>query len=580
MFNNENPKKIHVRLGITFVFGMGIGWCMSPLSSEPSRSVQAEDTSKVWTCSMHPQIQQSESGGCPLCGMDLIPLTEGDVGVGDADIHLSERAMMLASIETTLVQSEPVVKEIDVRGRVAISEETEFAQTSHVSGRIEDLLVTHNGQTVKKGDIVAKVYSPELTTAQEELLEAAKMVSTNPSLLRAAKAKMRNWKLSDRQIERILKRGSVIEEIPIVADVSGTILRLKVTEGDHLMVGQSLYELVDLSTSWVLFDIYERDLLWVEVGDVVSFATRGNPNQIFNESIQFIDPVLNQRTRTAKARVLLDTSQTLRTGEWVEGTIVTTSDDDNEVALQIPKTAVLWTGKTSVVYVKNPSSTVGIGEVFEMREVQLGSRLKDTYIVESGLFAGEEVVMEGAFSVDSAVQLIGKQSMMREIESAIEGVPSTTSIPLSASALRGMKRILSGYIALKDALQSDDVERANREVSLLKGRLDKVSKTEFASVDQGYWEQWQQQWGAELNDLGKAHTIKELRRGFVHVSAQWISLLDRTGPLGQTLYVQYCPMADNNQGATWVSTSEEITNPYFGASMLHCGEIQETWTVR
>ena len=574
MTNSEQKQSTKWSIGIALILGLGIGWCMAPSSVEPNHTVQSTASETVWTCSMHPQIQQPEFGDCPLCGMDLIPLEEGGEQ-GDGHIHLSERALTLASVETAVIQSEPIIQEISVRGRVDISEETEFAQTSHVTGRIEQLLVTHNGQVVNKGDVVAKVYSPDLITAQEELLEASKMASTNPGLLRAAKAKMRNWKLSDRQIDNILQRGAVIEETSVMADVSGTVMKLKVAQGDHLMVGQPLYQLADLSTAWVLFDIYESDLPLVKEGLIVQFQTRSNPNQQYTGTIQFIDPVLNSKTRTAQARVLFDNSDNnLRTGEWVTGQISVHTGEGT--ALQVPQSAVLWTGKRSVVYVRSSAKDVGVGESFEMREITLGDRLKETYIVESGLVEGDEVVVEGAFAVDSAVQLQGKKSMMREIEPWIETPTSTEPIVLSSKALRGMKRILSGYLSLKDALVEDDLERAKRETLVLKGRVEKVESSDFEPSAQQDWLAWQQQWVAILDRMESASDVETLRSEFVQLSNQWVYWLRRVGTFEQTLYLEYCPMADNNQGAIWVSTSNEIANPYFGASMLRCGEVQET----
>lgn len=573
MTNSEQTQSTKWSIGIALILGLGIGWCTAPSSVEQSHTVQSAVSDAVWTCSMHPQIQQPEFGGCPLCGMDLILLEEGSEQ-GDRHIYLSERALTLASVETAVIQSEPMTQEILVRGQVDISEETEFAQTSHVTGRIEQLLVTHNGQVVNKGDVVAKVYSPDLITAQEELLEAAKMASTNPGLLRAAKAKMRNWKLSDRQIDRILQRGVVIEKISVMADVSGTVMKLEVAQGDHLMVGQSLYQLADLSTAWVLFDIYESDLPVVKEGNTVQFHTRSNRQQQYTGTIQFIDPVLNSKTRTAQARVLLDNSDNnLRTGEWVMGQILVHTAE--ETALQVPQSAVLWTGKRSVVYVRSSARDVGVGESFEMREVILGERLKDAYIIESGLIEGDEVVVEGAFAVDSAVQLQGKKSMMREIEPAKEMPTSTEPIVLSPKALRGMKRILSGYLALKDALVEDDLELAKRETLVLKGRVEKVESSDFEPSAQQDWVSWQQQWVAILDRMESASDVDTLRSEFVQLSNQWVCWLRRVGSLEQTLYLEYCPMADNNQGAIWISTSNDIANPYFGASMLRCGEVQE-----
>ncbi len=564
---------------VSLAIALGVGVWIGGMGAETASTEPMVVSDNAWTCSMHPQIQQAESGDCPLCGMDLVLLdaTSGE----EQSVHLSDHAMKLAQLQTQPVVRAPLVKETTLRGTVQVSETTEFAQTSHVSGRIERLMVTYKGQAVQKGDVVAWVYSPELVTAQEELLEAAKLVDSNPGLLRAAKAKLRNWKLNDAQINAMLRRGRVQEEIPIVADLSGTVMRLNVALGDHLTMGQTLYELADLSTAWVMFDLYERDLPWVKIGDVVSFSTRAQPQHQYTGSIQFIDPVLSDTTRTSKARVLFDNAQQwLKAGQWVSGRVESTLMMETEPLL-IPKSAVLWTGNRSLVYRKSTRGDAQQGIAFEPVEVELGVATSTEYVVISGLKEGEEVVTQGAFVVDSAAQLSGLESMMSSRERGQDELTNpifedTSAITVSSQTGRGLRRVLQGYLSLKDALVSSDLESAVRETVVLKSRVAKLSTDDFEPESQDDWRAYQQRLTQLLDDMDKASELSSFRSDFAQLSEVWIQWMRRTGPLETELYVQLCPMAEHNQGAQWLSSEPEIANPYFGDAMLRCGEVVET----
>jgi membrane fusion protein, copper/silver efflux system len=217
------------------------------------------DSETTWTCSMHPQIRQNEPGDCPICGMDLIPLEdETDSDIDPMAISMSPTAMQLASISTALVGSADPVKSVRLNGKVQSDERLVFSQSSHIPGRIEKLLVNFTGEFVSKGQVIASVYSPDLVTAQEELFEAEKIKDSQPQLFNAAKEKLKNWKLTESQIEQILQSGQTEEEFNIQADVSGYVTNRKVNVGDYISRGQSIYEIADLSRVWVLFDVYEQ----------------------------------------------------------------------------------------------------------------------------------------------------------------------------------------------------------------------------------------------------------------------------------------------------------------------------------
>jgi Cu(I)/Ag(I) efflux system membrane fusion protein len=364
----------------------------------------------TWTCSMHPQIRQTEPGDCPICGMDLIPLeSEGESDLDPAALSMSETAMKLADVVSAPAQLMQPVKNVRLNGKVEADERLIYSQSSHIAGRIEQLLVNFTGEYVREGQTIARIYSPVLVTAQEELFEAEKIRDTQPALFQAARDKLLNWKLTESQVDKILSSGEIREVFPVTADVSGYVTKKMVNLGDYIARGETIYEIADLSRVWVMFEVYETDIAWVSKNDSVEFKVQSLPGRVFEEKISYIDPVIDPQTRVAKARVSMrNPGSGLKPGMFTSG-IVEAQLDDIEKALVVPESAVMWTGTRSVVFVKQ---TTDQGVNFTLREVTLGPSLGDGYIIEQGLEPGEEIAVNGTFSIDAAAQLAGKPSMM------------------------------------------------------------------------------------------------------------------------------------------------------------------------
>ncbi|MDR0994909.1 MAG: efflux RND transporter periplasmic adaptor subunit, partial [Tannerella sp.] len=236
------------------------------------------------------------------------------------------------------------------------------------------------------------------------------LASTQPALLRAAREKLRQWKLSDSQIDR-LEAGGDLPDVDIRADASGVVTQRKVAQGDYVKPGSPLFDLADLSSVWVVFDAYEQDLPFLKKGETVNYQLESLPGKTFSGKIVFIDPLLDPATRTAKLRVeSRNPGMQLKPGMYAEATVKATLPNAAEQVL-VPRTAVLWTGKRSLVYVKQDASAA---LAFLPREVELGPQMGEDYVILAGLRPGEEVVTRGAFAVDASAQLEGKRSMMDE----------------------------------------------------------------------------------------------------------------------------------------------------------------------
>ena len=414
----------YVNYSILLISGVFIGWLIfnpSKKSEEKYDHSTEVVQGTIWTCAMHPQIRMEQPGKCPICGMNLIPLAQSDTSSVDPDaIHLSKEAAQLANVLTSVVTRQKPVKEVRLYGKVQADERLLQSQAAHVSGRIEQLYVNFTGESVRKGQVLARIYSPELITAQQELLEAARTKQSQAAIYEAAKEKLRQWKLTDDQIETIERAGSTQTTIEVVSNTSGIVTSKLVNTGDYVTRGTPLFKVADLSKVWVVFDAYESDLPFMSKGAKVTFTLQALPGTELSGSIVFIDPVIDPVTRVAKIRIETGNQSGRLKPEMFASGIVTANLSEYRNNLIIPKSAVLWTGKRSIVYVKDKGTDEPI---FKIREIGLGPMLGENYVVTDGLFEGEEIVTNGTFSVDAAAQLAGKPSMMNPRDGEPSAMP-------------------------------------------------------------------------------------------------------------------------------------------------------------
>ena len=354
-----------------------------------------------------PEVQQPEAGICPLCGMDLTPQQDGSSHEGV--VYLLARDRKLAGIVTTVVNKKSGTKSIDLHGKVGINEEKLFSQSAHFSGRIEDLGFYSVGQRVQRGEVVAYLYSPELMVAQEELLAAHSAKDSQGAFYEAAKKKLSHWKLGETQLTHLVRTGTLQERFPIRAHASGVLWKKRVQEGAYVKRGEILFDWVTLSSLWVQFEVYEQDLPWVKEGLGVSFSAYALPGDSFTGTLDFISPIVRAETHVAMVRLTYpNRDEKLKPGMRVTGR-AHHEIQPREGAWVVPKSAVLWTGRRSILYVKRETPS-GIG--FAMREVILDADLGDEYLIIKGLEGGEAIVTHGTFFLDAAAQLDGKPSMM------------------------------------------------------------------------------------------------------------------------------------------------------------------------
>lgn len=570
-------NKIVIYIGLLAV-GLLLGWFLFGGSSKEEADHnhnEVTQTNQMWTCSMHPQIMQPEPGDCPICGMDLIPAEAGEDGLTADQFRLTANAMALANIQTAVVGSESVEKGIvKLSGKIVENEEANAVQVTYFSGRIERLNISFTGEEVRRGQLLATIYSPELYAAQQELITASSLKESQPELYKAVRNKLKLWKLSENQINQIETTGQVIENFPVYATVSGTVTEKLVEQGDYVSQGQPLLKIANLNTVWANFDVYENQIEQFKKGQEVTVLTNAYPNKEFKGTVDFINPVLNTKTRTVDLRVVLNNKEAIfKPGMFVTAEIEGNEANSNNV-LTIPSSAVLWTGERSVVYIKANADE----PVFELKEVTLGNKIGDNYEVLEGLSSGNEIVSNGTFTVDAAAQLQGKKSMMNQQTDKTmtnHEEHSMTRLDSPKAFQQQLKKVYNDYINLKDALVKEDSKGSSQNATSLLSNLSKTDMKLLKDEAHNHWMSLIDEIKSSTTSIAGSQDIKTQRNHFKHLSSHLIKAVQIFG-VNEKVYVEFCPMADNNNGAYWLSKEEQILNPYFGDAMLKCGEVKQT----
>lgn len=618
---------------------------------------------EFWTCAMHPQIKLPESGQCPICYMDLIPMKKTSGAEGPREYKMSDAAVAIAGINTTLVRRDIARAERRLSGKVEYDETLMKHITAWFPGRLEHLYVDYTGIFVNEGDHMVEIYSPNLYAAQEEYLQAITMVERDKSIgslggrsaqimMESAQEKLRLLGLTLDQIRGIKSRGTPSDRIVIYSPLSGVVIHKNAVEGMYVNKGSRIYTVADLSRVWIVLDAYESDLAWLAYGQEVSFEVGAIPGKTFLGRISFIDPILDPKTRAVKVRLnILNNSRKLKpnmfvkaivhsqvdangnvvnpnmSGKWVGSMhpeIIKDSPGDCDIcgmplvraedmgivneskgiekALLIPASAVLLTGKRAVVYVRIPGRDE---PTFEGREVILGARTGDDYIVISGLEEGELVVTKGNFKIDSAMQIAAKPSMMNPDggipmtghagHGDMSGSPSKSvespkkadidhsdhisgdEVKANSKFIETLGHIFHSYFEAQSALAGDDQDLAVDALLVLRKAV-KENTVKISGLSGQAKTKWSEKRKMVLSTLEHLHhwtSIEAVRKGFESLSAIMIELEEDFGHAGENNYYKvFCPMAFDNKGAVWLQSTSKVNNPFLGSKMLGCGDIK------
>lgn len=620
--------------------------------AEHATPAESNKAGQVWTCSMHPQIQLPGPGKCPICHMDLIPLKEDSGKDHPRRLSMGESARALAGIRTAPAQRQAVPVEVRMSGQVMADETRRKVISSYVDGRIERMFVAAAGLPVKEGEHLVTLYSPDLLVAQDELIQAEALARRIPSAdsnrtRDAAREKLRLWGLADPQIDKIARSGRAQDRITLQSPLSGMVIEKHMAEGEYVMMGGPIYTLADLSNVWAVLDAYESDMNWLRYGQEVEVQVEALPGEVIKSRIALIEPTLDPMTRTTKVRINLDNKDgRLRPGYFVSaivrpkvganGTVVATElegkhlcpmhpevvqaspgecpvcgmdlvtaeslgyvthPEPANVPLVIPATAPLITGTRAVVYVKVPGQAE---PTYEGREIVLGPRAGDFYLVASGLEEGEEVVITGAFKIDSSLQIQGRPSLMTaaSVHAAETALAEAGAIhdhhdhvmaapgasdgaapspdEKNPAFIKTLPPVFEAYFKLQEALARDDLATSQAAAKAMDTALGGVGMENLYPESHDRYMTFHKGMKEAAGNIASAAGIDAARKAFKPLSTALIQVDAIWQPLASTPhFVAHCPMADGNKGGDWLQTGELIANPYFGSGMLRCGDLTE-----
>lgn len=584
------PRLLFLTL-IVAALAAGAGWFAArQWPASPASAPPAGRKILYYQSAMHPWIKSDKPGKCTICGMDLVPVYEGDKGfeAGEGLVTLSSNTITVIHVQTGPVRRQPLRRTLRVAGNIDDDDTRRRILSAYIDGRIDRLMVNYVGAEVVQGQPLAAIYSPMLLSAEREyvLLASRKSGPADPGdgqarLLESTRLRLQRLGLTGAQIDSLPAKPETELHSEILAPMTGTVVARNVYEGQYVREGDKLFEIADFSVMWFQFDAYERDLSWLQTGQEVDVTAPAVPGKIYRAKITFIDPNLKDPTRSAKVRVELPNPVVEENGRrrrelyhrlYAEAVVKV----DLPSVLTVPRSAVLFPGTQPVVYVDRGGST------YEQRRLRLGRAGDDAWEVLDGLAEGEQVVITGNLLIDAQAQL--NQSVnppgpaptnsFSAVETNVSPPPGAVETPNETQ-----RKILRDFLALADsiraALSGDDLAGFNQSAARLHDTLPALLN---AFDDAPAWQALVAKIESNAH-LEKAADLKAARKQFYALSTAIVELVERLRSRPgefQALKVYQCPMLKQAfPGAPgkglWMQLQGPIRNPYFGAEMIDCG---------
>lgn len=622
--------------GVALIALLGVAQRMGWIRAEQSGAATPSGgrTDDTYTCSMHPQIRQSGPARCPICGMALVPATSSEADLDEFAVTIEPAQRRLANIATAPAVSKPVTTTIRTIGSIEIDESRKATIASYIDGRIERLFADYTGVEVDRNDHLAVVYSPQLYSAQAEFVEARRTLNqSTPStlasvrdaqtkLVASARQRLTELGMTDEQLADLEATGEPKSRLTIYAPNGGTVIEKLAEEGSYLTAGEPIYRIADLSTVWLMLELYPEDASRIRFGQRVEAELVSLSGQKRIGRVGFIDPRVSQRNRTVGVRVeFTNDSGLLRPGDYAQAVIdipvgpqgdvydadlagkwispmhpqvirdepgdcpicgmplVPTSrygysDEPVErpTAITVPRMALLMAGEHSVVYVETSPGR------FELRNVEIGPILRDEVVILEGLQAGEMVATAGNFLIDSQMQLAGKPSLIdpTRAEARKRNTPlELTDIRIervSGDTGRQIEALFDAYFRIQQSLAADAVPAAE-PVEQMEQLAEELQASESLPDDVG------ESLATIRDSVGHLHhqTLDDARQQFKPLSHAIITLSTRVrGSEAQDDFHHFfCPMVRQGEG-DWLQSESQLSNPYYGSEMLRCGDLVRT----
>jgi len=520
---------------------------LAACSKSPSSS--ANPDVDYWTCTMHPSVHSRDPGKCPICAMDLVPVLKKGVTAAATVPSASsgftvpvERQQQIGVTYAT-VEGRLLTRTIRALGIVEADKKRSWSFVARTDGYVQQLFVASPGELVEKGAPLLSFYSPDLLTAERELVLLSRQSGKSGNLLAAAKARLRQWNVSDEQIAALEQGAEPGDLFTLQSPFRGVVERVMAAQGAGVKTGDALVEVADLSSVWVWVDVYEPELPFLQPGQRVTVTATAYPGRKIEGTITVIDPSIDPVKRTARARLDVPNADlALRPGMFVDATFSIAG----RVGLAVPVEAIMPTGSRNLAFIDK-----GEGRL-EPRDVTLGGKFGDYYEVVGGLADGERVVASANFLIDAESKV---QGALRDF-SDDEG---TALKPPAAAASDALSRFVQSYLELHSRLAGDQFTGVAANAAMLRKLAE--SLPEEAAL-------------REAVSAFQPTSIEEVRNGFGKISAALLEVLERT-PVSRKLYVMRCPMWKSSP-AQWVQAGKAVENPFMGQAMESCGEVVRT----
>ncbi len=372
-------------------------------ADEPAQPLTAAKKKVLyWVDPMHPAYKSDKPGKAPDCGMELVPVYE-DGGAatastvsGYANVKLTSDRQQLIGVQTGMTEMRSLGRSVRTVGRVAVDETRLYKITTKFDGYIEKLYVNVTGQQIRRGQPLFSVYSPDLLSTQQEYLLALRAAKQSPSLLAGARQRLLLWDITPAEIRELERTGTARKSVTIYSPTNGFVLNKIAVEGARVTAGEPLFEIANLDHVWIQADVYESELQFIRLGAPATTTLSYLPGRTWKGRVTFIAPTVDPMTRTVKVRSEFENADGALKPDMFGDVVI--EQPAREVVV-VPDSAVLQTGTRSVVFVVKSDGT------FEPREVSVGTKTEQVYEVRSGLVAGEKVVTQANFLIDSESRL-------------------------------------------------------------------------------------------------------------------------------------------------------------------------------
>jgi membrane fusion protein, copper/silver efflux system len=532
--------------------------------------------------SMHPWIKSDKPGKCTICGMDLVPVYEGEKGFESkaGTVALGSNSIQVINVQTTPAEMKPLTRSFRFAGTIEDDDTRHRILSAYVKGRIDKLFVNYIGAEVTEGQPLASIYSPMLLAAEREyagLLRTARNNEDAQRLLSSAKLRLTQYGLNEKQIAGLKDKSPDDIDTEILAPMTGTVVTRKVYAGQYVMEGEMLFELADFSTMWLQFDAYEQDVGWLKIGQEVEITTPSVPNKVFKAAITFIDPNINMMTRSTKVRVEIPNPlvevdgvrrRELSHRLYAEARVKV----DSAPALVVPRSAILMaeSGK-ALIYVDQG------GGAYEQRMVKLGRSADNVSEILEGIKEGDAVVTQGNLLIDAQAQL-NLSASGHDHGGAAAGIAQAGMAEMLPALTAEQEAALNNFLSVADAitaaLSADDLKEFNQQTMKTHTATPALRKA-FAADSP-----WRKYIDSieKSGHLAEAKDIAAARKEFHPFSMAVADLAQqalKTNPKTNAKVFK-CPMVEDAvPGAPkegfWIQMKLPLRNPYFGAEMLECG---------